>query len=227
VLPRSSWFQRNWLRSASFLWGSRPRLSSVRTAEGGCPTFGVMHPPIWSTYSFAAPKPGDGSLGVGVGVRLVHLQFRVQSLDVLIDQGEQHLSPLLVLPGAEQVGPTLAYRFRIPAAPRFLLIWPIFAKRPTQNRAGLAARSSTVPPPGKTALGVQRKLRSLRPVVATARSSALRFGFGHRQVHELGPISATQQVGIGQVGSLISGETRLTDTRRRTPDDPTRRGQQT
>ena len=31
-------------------------------------------------------------------------------------QGDQHLSPLRILPGAEQIGPTLAYGFRIAVA---------------------------------------------------------------------------------------------------------------
>jgi len=65
------------------------------------------------------------------------------------------------------------------------------------------------------------------PVAAVARSSALRLGFGHRQVHELGPLSATQEVGISQAGSLISGEMKLADTRRPATDGPERLGHQT
>ncbi len=61
-------------------------------------------------------EPGDGSLGLGVGVLLVHFQFGAQALDVSIGQGEQHLFPLVFLPGAEQIGPTLAHGFPVAAA---------------------------------------------------------------------------------------------------------------
>ena len=38
------------------MWDSRPRLSGLLTAEGGCPTFKKKHSLNCSTYFFAIPK---------------------------------------------------------------------------------------------------------------------------------------------------------------------------
>ena len=44
------------------MWDSRPRLSGLLTAEGGCPTFKKKHSLNCSTYFFAIPKEETADL---------------------------------------------------------------------------------------------------------------------------------------------------------------------
>ena len=67
-------------------------------------------------------RRANGLFGNGVRVRFVHFEYRVQALDVPIDQVEQDLSALGFVPGAEQIGPPLHQCLPIAVALLFIEI---------------------------------------------------------------------------------------------------------